>query len=52
MIQQAIIEVYPIISKGDTIQIWERKGYEYATPEAKGKYIQLKMKGRNTTGHT
>ena len=42
MLRGELIDVYPIIKQDNAIQIWDRKGYEYATDEEKDRYAQLK----------
>ena len=43
MIHSALLHVYPIIIKqNNTIQIWERKGFDFPTNEEKTRYTQLK----------
>jgi len=42
IIQEALVETYPAIRKDNSTQIWERVGYENATPEEKQRYLELK----------
>ena len=49
MIREALLKAYPIVEQNNTIQIWGRKGYEFATTEEKERYAQLKKRTENTT---
>ena len=42
MLLEAPLRVYPVTHHNRTVQIWKRKGYEFATEEEKRKYTQPK----------